>query len=87
MTLSTSGESANVIAAARTTRERGLRTVGLRGRGGGKLATEVDLPIVVPRARTSDRIQEVHLQILHAVIEAIERRLFPEILDAEHPEA
>lgn len=75
--LSTSGESANLIAAARTAQEIGLRTVGLLGRGGGKLATEVDLPIVVPLATTSDRIQEVHLQVLHATIEAVEGSLFP----------
>ncbi|MBJ20581.1 MAG: phosphoheptose isomerase [Deltaproteobacteria bacterium] len=84
--LSTSGESENVVAATRTAREMGLRTVGLLGRGGGKLATEVDLPIIVPRAQTSDRIQEVHLQVLHAVIESIERRLFPENNDVEDPE-
>ena len=76
--LSTSGESANVIAAAQAARDIGLSTVALTGRGGGKLANEVDVPIVIPRATTSDRIQEVHLQILHVVIEAIEHELFPE---------
>ena len=76
VTLSTSGESPNVIAAARVARDRGLTTIALLGRGGGKLATEVDLPIVVPHATTSDRIQEVHIQILHTVIESIEARLF-----------
>jgi D-sedoheptulose 7-phosphate isomerase len=78
VTLSTSGESANLVSAARIGRKMGLVTVALLGRGGGKLATEVDLPVVVPVATNSDRIQEVHLQILHAVVEAIERRLFPE---------
>jgi len=78
VTLSTTGESANLLAATRVARELGLTTVALLGRGGGKLASEVDVPIIVPHATTSDRIQEVHLQILHAAIEAIERRLFPE---------
>ncbi len=53
--------------------------------GGGKLASEVEIPIVVPVAKTSDRIQEVHLQILHMVIEAVERDLFPEIYRTARP--
>ena len=76
--LSTSGSSPNVLRAARVARARGIQTVALLGRGGGKLASEVDIPIIVPRARTSDRIQEIHLHILHSVIEATERRLFPD---------
>ena len=76
--ISTSGMSPNVVAAVQTARERGLRTVGLLGRDGGKLVSEVDIPILVPRATTTDRIQEVHIQVIHAVIEAVERRLFPE---------
>ena len=76
--LSTSGDSPNVVAAAQTARRLGLGIVGLLGRGGGKLAAEVDVAIVVPSARTADRIQEVHIQILHAVTEAVERELFPE---------
>lgn len=73
--LSTSGESPNVLAAARVARRIGVRSVALLGRGGGKLATEVEIPIVVPKAVHSDRIQELHLQILHAAIESIEQRL------------
>ena len=86
--LSTSGASPNILRAARRARERGLRTAALLGRSGGKVAAEVDLPIVVPeipqdaatptRESTSDRVQEVHLQILHAMIEGTERMLFPE---------
>lgn len=87
VTLSTSGESANLVAAARVARELGLRTVALLGRSGGKLASEVDVPIIVPYATTSDRIQEVHLQVLHASIEAIERRLFPENYSAVENDA
>ena len=39
----------------------------------------VDIPIVVPGNSTSDRIQEVHIKVLHIVIEAVERRLFPDL--------
>jgi D-sedoheptulose 7-phosphate isomerase len=76
--LSTSGQSPNVIQAARAARASDVQTVALLGRGGGKLASEVDIPILVPLTTTSDRIQEVHLQILHSVLEAAERELFPE---------
>jgi len=75
--ISTSGNSANVLAAVETARKKRITTVGLLGRGGGALRTQVDVPIVVPRAETSDRIQEVHIKVLHIAIEAVERELFP----------
>lgn len=79
--LSTSGESPNVVAAVTTARKAGVTTVGLLGRGGGSLRSAVDIPIVVPLATTSDRIQEVHIKVLHIVIEAVERRFFPQNYD------
>ncbi len=75
--LSTSGSSPNVLRAVAAARERGITSVGLLGRGGGAARELVDVPIVVPRATSSDRIQEVHIKVLHIVIEAVERRLFP----------
>lgn len=75
--ISTSGNSPNVQKAVVAARARGLGTVGLLGKGGGELRELVDVAIVVPLARSSDRIQEVHIKVLHAVIEAVERRLFP----------
>jgi len=75
--ISTSGNSPNVRKAVEEARARGLGTVGLLGKGGGELRALVDVPIVVPLASSSDRIQEVHIKVLHAVIEAVERRLFP----------
>ena len=75
--LSTSGNSPNVKRAVQTARQKGVTTVGLLGKGGGDLLNAVDIPIVVPLATTSDRIQEVHIKVLHIVIEAVERRMFP----------
>lgn len=75
--ISTSGNSPNVIRAVEEARKLGITTVGLLGKGGGKLAPMVDVSIVVPRAETSDRIQEVHIKVLHIAIEAVERRLYP----------
>lgn len=75
--LSTSGNSKNVIAAVEVAKAKGIKTVGLLGRDGGKLREMVDLPIIIP-ATTSDRIQEMHIKIIHTVIETVERELFPE---------
>ncbi len=75
--ISTSGNSPNILRAVEEAKLRGVATVGLLGKGGGKLAPMVDVPIIVPTAETSDRIQEVHIKVLHIVIEAVERELFP----------
>jgi D-sedoheptulose 7-phosphate isomerase len=75
--LSTSGNSKNVIMAFESAKKMGIQTVALLGRDGGKLKAMADLAIVIP-AQTSDRIQEMHIKIIHTVIEAVERRLFPE---------
>ncbi|MEW6072907.1 MAG: SIS domain-containing protein [Planctomycetota bacterium] len=77
LAISTSGDSPNVVRAVERAKERGLVTVGLLGKGGGRLRDLVDIPIVVPLATTSDRIQEIHILAIHAVIEAVERELFP----------
>jgi D-sedoheptulose 7-phosphate isomerase len=74
--ISTSGNSPNILRAVEVARERGVKTVGLLGKGGGQLLERVDVAIVVPHASSSDRIQEVHIKVLHIVIEAVERELF-----------
>lgn len=75
--ISTSGNSPNILRACEVARERGITVVGLLGKGGGKLRDLVDIPIIVPLAETSDRIQEVHIKVLHIAIEAVERLMFP----------
>lgn len=74
--ISTSGNSPNVLAAVEEARTRGLRTIGLTGKGGGKLAGCVDVPIVVPSAVTA-RIQETHITVLHVLCELIDDALYP----------
>ena len=76
--ISTSGNSPNVIAAVEEARRRGVRTIGLLGRGGGKLAGHVELALVVPSSDTQ-RIQECHIAIAHAIAELVDRLLFPEL--------
>ena len=72
--LSTSGNSRNLVLAAEAARTRGVRVVGMLGRGGGLLAPLCDLVVMAPGA-TSDRIQEIHMLVLHTAIEAAERAL------------
>ena len=75
--ISTSGNSPNILRAVEVAKSKDVTTIGLLGKGGGKLKERVDIPILVPLATTSDRIQEVHIKVLHIVIEAGERQLVP----------
>ncbi len=75
--LSTSGNSENVILAVEAAKKKGMKTICLLGRDGGKLKDLADLSIIVP-AQTSDRIQEIHIKLIHTVIETVEREIFPE---------
>ncbi len=76
--ISTSGNSPNIQNAVEIAKRAGITTVGLLGKEGGALKDQVDIPIIVPSATTSDRIQELHIKVLHITIEAVERSLFPE---------
>lgn len=72
--LSTSGNSENIVRAAAAGREKSMSVVALLGRGGGRLSGCCDYELVVP-GETSDRIQELHMLILHAWVEDVERRM------------
>lgn len=74
--LSTSGDSPNVLAAVERARAAGLRTLALVGKGGGKLAGRVELAVVVP-SNDTQRIQEAHIAIGHALAQLVEDALFP----------
>lgn len=74
---STSGESPNLLAAARAAREVGVRTVALLARGGGRLLGEVDTALVVPTDNTA-HAQEIHLAIGHLICAIVEDRLLGE---------
>lgn len=72
--ISTSGNSPNVVKAAKVARTRGLVTVALTGAGGGALAQLVDQLVAVSASRTA-RVQEVHEILLHALAEQLEQGL------------
>lgn len=73
--ISTSGNSANVLAGIKTAREKGLVSVGFTGGEGGELAKIVDHALIVPGGRTP-RIQEVHIICGHIICELVESQLF-----------
>jgi D-sedoheptulose 7-phosphate isomerase len=78
LAISTSGNSANVVAAIDAALERDMRVVALTGKGGGaigKQITEADVHICVPHDRTA-RIQEVHLLTIHCLCDGIDVALF-----------
>ncbi|RUA03122.1 MAG: phosphoheptose isomerase [Deltaproteobacteria bacterium] len=72
--LSTSGHSDNIVAAIETAHEKGLVTVGLTGRTGGRLKDAADQAIIIP-AESTQRIQEAHIFILHVWARQIEQAL------------
>lgn len=83
--ISTSGNSANVIAAVQAAHEREMTVVALSGRGGGKMSAllrETDVHICVPHERTA-RIQEVHLLALHCLCDGVDAQLLGEGEDQE----
>lgn len=71
--ISTSGNSANVIKAVEAAREKGMKVILLTGKDGGKLAGKADVEIRVPHFRYSDRIQEIHIKVIHILILLIEK--------------
>jgi D-sedoheptulose 7-phosphate isomerase len=80
LALSTSGNSANVLAAIEAAHEREMTVVALTGRGGGKMAAvlrETDVHICVPHDRTA-RIQEVHILVLHCICDGVDAQLLGE---------
>jgi D-sedoheptulose 7-phosphate isomerase len=80
LAISTSGNSANVLAAVEAALEREMRIVALTGKDGGKLGqmlTDADVHINVPHARTA-RIQEVHLVAIHSICDGLDVALFGE---------
>jgi D-sedoheptulose 7-phosphate isomerase len=77
LAISTSGTSKNVVAAARVAKPLGVRVIALTGRAGTPLAELADIAIVTPAGRYADRVQELHIKVIHILIELVERRLAP----------
>jgi D-sedoheptulose 7-phosphate isomerase len=79
LAISTSGHSPNVLRAAEAAREAGMRVVALTGKDGGPLAALAHVEIRVPHLGYADRIQEVHVKVIHILLRLIEHLLAPPV--------
>lgn len=73
--LSTSGNSVNILNAIEVAKRKGMKTIALTGKDGGKMAGLADIEIRVPHFGYADRIQEIHIKIIHILILLIEKEM------------
>ncbi len=73
--ISTSGNSKNVILAVEAAKAKGMKTIVLTGKDGGKLAGLADIEIRAPHSNFADRAQEIHIKVIHSLILGIEHSL------------
>tara|TARA_B110000977_G_scaffold162324_1_gene207695 strand:- start:1803 stop:2378 length:576 start_codon:yes stop_codon:yes gene_type:complete len=74
--ISTSGNSQNVINAAQTAKAKGMKVIALTGKTGGELAALADVEIRAPHSEYADRVQEIHIKVIHSLIHYIELNMF-----------
>jgi D-sedoheptulose 7-phosphate isomerase len=73
--ISTSGNSKNVLLAVEAAKAKGMKTIVLTGKDGGKLAGLADVEIRAPHSSFADRAQEIHIKVIHSLILGIEQSL------------
>ena len=74
--ISTSGNSDNVINAAKSAKLKGMKVIALTGKTGGDLASLADVEIRAPHSKYADRVQEIHIKVIHSLIHYIEHKMF-----------
>jgi D-sedoheptulose 7-phosphate isomerase len=74
LAISTSGNSKNIIKAVEAAQQKGMKIVALTGKDGGKLAKICDVEIRAPHSQYSDRVQEIHIKVIHSLIHFIEEK-------------
>ncbi len=75
LAISTSGNSPNVLNAVKVAKAKGMHVIALTGKSGGELAEVCDVEIRAPHSGYSDRIQEIHIKVIHVLIQFIESQL------------
>ena len=75
LAISTSGNSVNILKAVEAARARGMKVAVLTSKKGSRLAQLSDVAVAAPDSPYSDRIQEIHIKVIHILIEAVERLL------------
>lgn len=75
LAISTSGNSKNVIEGVKMARQKGMRVVALSGKDGGELGPLADVEIRIPHSGFADRVQEIHIKVIHILILLIEKQV------------
>jgi D-sedoheptulose 7-phosphate isomerase len=75
LAISTSGNSKNVLRAIEVAKSKGMKIVGLTGKDGGQMAGLCDVEIRAPFSEYADRAQEIHIKVIHSLIDFIEHQL------------
>ncbi len=75
LAITTSGTSKNILAAARAAKANGVTVIALTGRAGSPITELADIAVVTPAGRWADRVQELHIKVIHILIELVEREL------------
>ena len=73
--ISTSGNSKNVALAMETAKANGMKIIGLTGKDGGIIANFCDVEIRAPHSQYADRAQEIHIKVIHSLIDGVEHSL------------
>jgi len=78
LAISTSGKSKNVLNACEVAKKRGVKIIGMTGKTECPLASACDILLASPIGAYADRVQELHIKMIHIMIELVERQMFPE---------
>jgi D-sedoheptulose 7-phosphate isomerase len=78
LAISTSGQSPNILNAVDAAKKNGMKVIGLTGKKDSPLTKLVDISIVTPGGTFADRVQELHIKVIHIMIELVERAIFPQ---------
>ena len=73
--ISTSGNSENVLKAIESARNKGMKVIGLTGKDGGRMAGLCDVEVRAPKSEYADRAQEIHIKVIHSLIDYVELNL------------
>jgi D-sedoheptulose 7-phosphate isomerase len=84
LAITTSGTSRNVVAAAQAARGLGMKVIALTGRAATPITELADIALVTTGGRYADRVQELHIKVIHILIELVERRLAPDNYRTPH---
>lgn len=73
LAISSSGNSKNVVLAIEAAKKKGMKVIGLTGKDGGQMAGKCDVEIRAPHSEYADRAQEIHIKVIHTLIDFVEK--------------